>query len=115
MLNFIRIRKGVNPRGSSFGDDVLQVKRVLDDLGYYKKPRYGITEYPDKDMFSGIRDFQKDNDLKIDGILKPNGETEKALDKAFKVSGRSPVIRCPICTRPHGGVYGPVCTDCLAK
>ena len=31
-------------------------------------------------MFSAIEDFQKDNGLKVDGIIKPGGPTEKTLN-----------------------------------
>ncbi|MDX1739023.1 MAG: peptidoglycan-binding domain-containing protein, partial [Alphaproteobacteria bacterium] len=48
-------------------------------LGYYKLPPHGISPYPDKPLFSAIKHFQADNNLKVDGIMKPGGETENAL------------------------------------
>lgn len=117
MSKFIQIRSGIHPNGDSFSDDVLQVKKSLQGLGYYKEPKYGITEFPDHEMFSSIRKFQKDQNLKIDGILKPNGETQGAIDNQLKnkLGARSPTLWCIECGGPHGGVYGSVCHWCLGK
>lgn len=39
-------------------------------------------------MFKGIRSFQKNNALKVDGFMRPEGPTEKAISKQLaSVSG----------------------------
>ncbi len=62
-------------------EDVLMVKRRLNKAGYfnnlYQRPEpHGFIT---KEMDMGIRAFQKDKGLKVDGILLPRGETENAL------------------------------------
>lgn len=42
-------------------------------------PPYGFTGFIDADTTRGIRRFQEANDLKVDGWLAPNGETEQAM------------------------------------
>ncbi|MCB1557713.1 MAG: peptidoglycan-binding protein [Alphaproteobacteria bacterium] len=62
-------------------DDVLNVKRNLNKVGYFDdldqepEPHGFIT----KNMEKGIRSYQKDKGLKVDGILHPRGETERGL------------------------------------
>lgn len=79
---------GRNSEGNQ--EDILPVKNSLKSLGYYKEPDYGMTEYPDDEMFDGIINFQKKYNLKTDGIMKPRGETEKKmndiLNSAYRMS-----------------------------
>lgn len=62
-------------------EDVLAIKFKLNRAGYFDsleqapEPHGFIT----KEMDIGIQEFQKDKGLKVDGILLPRGETEKAL------------------------------------
>lgn len=67
-------------------DDVLAVKSSLKDLNYYNEPKYGMTKIPDNEMFDGIKKFQTDNKLKVDGIMKPKGETENKVNEKIKSS-----------------------------
>jgi len=62
-------------------DDTLQTKSALKVFGHYKTPAYGMTPYPDEPMFDGIKAYQKVNKLKVDGVMKPGGETEKSMNK----------------------------------
>ncbi|WNK00113.1 hypothetical protein L2D14_01485 [Thalassospiraceae bacterium LMO-JJ14] len=62
-------------------DDTLQTKATLKALGHYKTPSYGMTPYPDEPMFDGIKAYQKANKLKIDGVMKPGGETEQSMNE----------------------------------
>lgn len=61
--------------------DVLAVKQRLNALGHYEIPSYGMTQYPDHRLFDGIRSFQRDHNLIVDGYMKPGGETEAALNQ----------------------------------
>lgn len=63
-------------------DDSLRAKKALKRIGYLEEPSYGITEYPDEPMFKAIEDFQQDHGLQRDGVMKPEGETARVLDKA---------------------------------
>ena len=97
--------------------DVYQVKRRLASKGYYKIPEYGLTPYPDEELFIAIKQFQKDSGLKSDGVIAPGGKTLQALnsqtDEVPMV--RSPTIWCPKCGAPHGGSQGDLCPDCTSK
>lgn len=75
-----------SPLGRSYEvnpDDVRQAKRTLHYLGYYRLPKHGITEYPDDALFKGVSMFQSDHKLRQDGVIKPGGETEAAIDVAL--------------------------------
>jgi hypothetical protein len=56
-------------------DDTRRTKEALLRLGYFKTPRYGLTQYPDEPLFAAIEALQQDNGLGRDGIMRPDGET----------------------------------------
>jgi hypothetical protein len=60
-------------------EDVTQVKRGLGALGYWEEPEHGLNGILDRPLDTGIRDFQSDHDLRLDGWMGPGGETEGAL------------------------------------
>jgi peptidoglycan hydrolase-like protein with peptidoglycan-binding domain len=119
MTKHIQIRKGVRSDGNSDPDDVIQTKNHLKSLGYYKEPEYGITPYPDNLLIDAIKDYQGEKNLKVDGKILPNGETEKALNKDISkqdVAARSPTFWCEECNGPHGGMKSSnVCITCLTR
>ena len=57
--------------------DVRNAKRGLSALGFFD----GETEndFITRELDSSIRGFQRDNDLRVDGILLPGGETETSI------------------------------------
>jgi peptidoglycan hydrolase-like protein with peptidoglycan-binding domain len=42
-------------------------------------PDYGLTRFPDASLYDGIKSFQRDTGLKVDGIAKPDGPTIQTL------------------------------------
>lgn len=69
-----------NHRRSSFEDTRL-VRKRLNRLGYEAgDDSFG---YIDRPLDRAIRGFQRDNDLKEDGWLRPNGETDRAMRQAL--------------------------------
>lgn len=68
-------------------DDVLRAKHAFRKLGYYKIPSYGLTPYPDQPLFNGIRAYQKDKDLIVDGLMMPGGETEQSVNNSLAGDG----------------------------
>jgi hypothetical protein len=60
-------------------DDVVQVKRGLGTFGYWDEPKHGLNGIIDREVDTGLRDFQADHDLKVDGWMGPGGPTENAL------------------------------------
>lgn len=69
-------------------DDVRNAKTALQQLGYYETPSWGLTHYPDEALFGGLRAFQRDQGLTVDGTMRPGGPTETALDGALRQIGR---------------------------
>lgn len=59
--------------------DVVKIKSLLQALGHYEAPDWGLSEFPDRALFDAIRAFQKELGLRVDGVLKPQGETQMAL------------------------------------
>ncbi|MFV0626771.1 MAG: hypothetical protein ACK5N8_05430 [Alphaproteobacteria bacterium] len=67
------------------GDDVLNTKKELNNMGYYKvDEKVGMNKFTDEGLFKGINSFQKDNKLKVDEVIKPGGETEKKINEVRK-------------------------------
>lgn len=76
------IRLGVQPISSSSfvdEDDVKNTKSILRDFGLYPKDR-GIEGFTDNELFDEIKDFQKIAGLTVDGIIRPQGETEESVN-----------------------------------
>lgn len=63
-------------------EDVLRTKATLKSRGYYTPRDQQISPYPDQAMFTGIERFQRDNGLHVDGIMRPEGETLRAINSA---------------------------------
>lgn len=66
-------------------DDILDTKLALADLGYYRTVDGSEPgAWVDGSLFDGIRRFQKDNGLKVDGFMRPGGETERMMRSALE-------------------------------
>ncbi|MCR4376541.1 MAG: peptidoglycan-binding protein [Rhodospirillales bacterium] len=87
MLNPFQIKKPVGLSYALDETDVLNTKSALSSLGHYKEPDTGMTPWPDTPMFEGLKTFQKDQGLKVDGLMKPGGPTEKALRSSMQPLG----------------------------
>lgn len=85
MFTPLKLKKEISETTADIDpNDILCVKNKLKGLGYYKEPEWGMTKFSDRQMFEGIRKFQSDNKLKVDGVMKPNGETELKLNEKIK-------------------------------
>lgn len=72
-------RDSVNAR-----EDVLRAQTLLSHAGYFDMERTeGPTGWYGKPLELGIRKFQKDNGLTVDGYMEPGGETLSALEQQF--------------------------------
>ena len=74
----------ISPFNDTQPDDVIKTKSALAQTGHYQVPDFGITPYPDRPMIDGIKKFQQDNGLKVDGVMKPQGPTETTLGSQTK-------------------------------
>lgn len=94
--------------------DTLQTKAALKKLGYYTTPSYGITPYPDEHMFDGIKAYQRNFGLNVDGVMAKGGETEQSLKQ--NLAAASYGFKCTRCGVIHGGVYSrTLCADCYKQ
>jgi len=69
-------------------DDSMKTKIPLRRLGYYKAPGYGMTPYPDAQLFDAVTDLQRDKGLRRTGEVRPGDDTEKAIRVALAESGK---------------------------
>jgi len=60
-------------------DDAANTRGALDSLGYRRDG--------ENTLLDDLSDFQKDNGLKVDGLMNPGGPTEKALSSAVGRGG----------------------------
>ncbi|MBT5109905.1 MAG: peptidoglycan-binding protein [Rhodospirillaceae bacterium] len=81
--NPFRLKKTIGDSYTMDLDDSLNTKKALADLGHLKIPDYGLTPYPDRAMVDGVKSFQKDHGLKIDGVMKKDGPTINRLNRAL--------------------------------
>lgn len=65
--------------------DVRPMKIALNRLGYYLPPKdFGATHIVDRDVFEGLKRFQKDHGLLATGVVKPGDPTERALNDTIE-------------------------------
>lgn len=124
-MSWFSLKKAMGTNYTVDPGDIVNTKKALNQLGYYDIPPHrGIDDWTDDPMFNGIRAFQKDNSLKIDGFMRPGGPTEQAIQqrlasvpepKSDEPPGAA-TYRCSACGAWHGGVYSPnVCWQCWNK
>ena len=77
--NDFRVKKTIGSSWNVDEDDVVKTKTALKKTGDYKQLEWGVTGYPDQDMFDGLKSFQKREGLQVDGVMKPGGPTETRL------------------------------------
>ncbi|HLO74840.1 MAG TPA: peptidoglycan-binding domain-containing protein [Magnetospirillum sp.] len=84
-----KLQGTVSPSG---GDntraDVAKVQTLLGKAGYLDLGQDGPSGYANPNTDKAIRDFQKDNGLQVDGVLKPNGPTIAKLGGLLGGGGR---------------------------
>lgn len=64
-------------------DDAIKTKIALQRLGYYKAPGYGMTPYPDAQLFDAVSNLQRDKGMRATGEVRPGEDTEKAIRTAL--------------------------------
>ncbi len=71
-------------------DDIFSAKKKLQKLNSYQpqteagETKDNISKIPNQNLFDAIEKFQKENNLKADRIMKPEGETEQAINSKLK-------------------------------
>jgi len=79
----VKCTKPLAANASAAPLDVVKMKSALGALGHYEAPAWGVSQFPDVALFDAIKAFQKSQGLKVDGAIKPDGETEAALSQAM--------------------------------
>ncbi|MBF0246926.1 MAG: peptidoglycan-binding protein [Alphaproteobacteria bacterium] len=103
-----------SPMGRSYNvdlDDTLRTKHAFHDLGYYQPPAHGMNEYPDTGIFNAIKQFQTDHGLRVDGVMKPGGQTANALGTVLAKQGKSKPVGNPMEAGPNMPVIEPPKVD----
>tara|TARA_R110000868_G_scaffold11099_1_gene54433 strand:- start:2275 stop:2646 length:372 start_codon:yes stop_codon:yes gene_type:complete len=114
----LSLRKAIGSTYNTDFDDIRNIKEALREVGLYEAPNHGITPYGDEPLFNSIRRYQGVNRLQVDGVAKPDGETQRELNRTLeelRVAAKSPIYRCIDCGGPHGGAYGSYCWWCYLK
>lgn len=83
MFSNYNIKKPIGSDLNVDFDDTLLTKKALRQLGYYEPQAANLTKFPDEPLFNGIKRFQADHGLRVDGVVKPGGETEATLNLAL--------------------------------
>lgn len=104
------LRNALEATSAAHPDDVLVARNALHSAGVNVVRN---VSYPTTDLFAAIREFQVQNGLKVDGKVKPGGETEFNLKDYLHLTN---LTRCLECGVLHGGVYSArYCSDCYDK
>lgn len=76
----LKLKESVSSSYSS-PEDTARIKFGLNQTGYFDDEP---TTIPNQKMIEGIKNFQKDNGLNVDGYIKPQGETITAMNSKLK-------------------------------
>ena len=76
----LRLNEPVSSSHST-AQDTARVKFGLNKTGYFDDEP---TTIPNQNMIEGVKKFQKDNGLNVDGYLRPQGETITAMNNKLK-------------------------------
>ncbi len=80
MPDFFRLKNAIGPAREIAPEDAVAAKTALAEIGHYQIPDFGVTPYPDVALFEGVRKFQREQELKVDGLMNPDGPTAQRLD-----------------------------------
>ncbi|MBF0246693.1 MAG: peptidoglycan-binding protein [Alphaproteobacteria bacterium] len=97
-----KLNRMLSESSSAHPEDVLNTKTALTRLGFYQPPEWGITDFPDRAMFNGVREFQNANGLKVDGVMKQGGPTENAFQQLAQRMQDKPLLQ--IDPNAQGGI-----------
>jgi len=105
-----RIKSNIGNNQKSNSKDVIQIKKTLKAIGIYEGDIN--SPYIDQELDRSIRKFQTLSKVKADGLITPDGETEKAI---IRLTAKSPQMRFSKCGGFHGGSKGGYCPQCTVK
>ena len=62
-------------------EDVLTAKRLFKEVGRLEEPPGGFSPQFDRDLDDVVTGLQRDNGLKVDGLITPGGPTERNIHR----------------------------------
>jgi peptidoglycan hydrolase-like protein with peptidoglycan-binding domain len=78
----IKLKRPVAANGAADEFDVRQLKKALNQLGYYQPfEKTGITGIADREVFEALKKFQQDQGLPVTGTARPDERTEQILNE----------------------------------
>jgi len=80
-MSIFALSGSIDPDTSMDEGDVFNTKTALNTLGHFKPPKHGLTRFPDQPMIDGVKSFQRANELRVDGVMKPGGPTAERVDQ----------------------------------
>ena len=83
--------------------DIAATKRKLHELGFYKPRDTGVGDDFDAGFDAAIQNFQSRAGLRVDGVMKPGGETERNIE-AYRTGEGFEAQPLPSATRLKGSV-----------
>lgn len=87
-MSWFSLNKAMGTNYTVDPGDIVNTKTALNQLGYYDVPDHrGVDDWTDDAMFNGIKAFQKDNGLKVDGFMRPGGPTEQTINRLLADNG----------------------------
>lgn len=89
MITPFRMKDTVGKSYTTNLDDTYNLKRALAGLGHIDTTQGTLDRYPDGSMLKGIEAFQREQGLKVDGIVRPDGPTHQRLNAILGGIGRS--------------------------
>jgi len=80
-MSIFALNGSIDPDTTMDEDDVFNTKSALNTLGHFKTPKHGLTRFPDQPLIDGVKSFQRTNELRVDGVMKPDGPTAGRVDQ----------------------------------
>jgi len=83
--DYFRLGRPVGREAANDRADVIKAQTLLANAGYYDLAGTdGPTGWYGQPLERALRRYQKDNDLTVDGVMRPGGETVSALQSALE-------------------------------
>lgn len=79
--DLFRLSGSVGAQGDNQRQDVIKTQLMLDRTGHFDLGSLGgPTGWPGGELTRGLRSYQKDRGLTVDGVMLPDGETLRSLN-----------------------------------
>jgi hypothetical protein len=73
------LRRAIVPDGDMEPSDVMRAKSALGRLGHFDIAREKLNGYPGRPLTEGVKSFQREQGLTVDGLMNPDGPSARRL------------------------------------